>query len=279
MQGSFEVHSVPFYRGTVETAFAIEPVTTNGNSAGSSMKLDGWLVKQDGSPIPSCIAGPLIDDVSAYAVLTARAVDQWAVTSEISVDFHASIPQSVERLKCRAMAVSSDDESGFSTGELLAPDGQLLATFGQRMRFIPGDESLHLQQQSTEGSVNWAHSLDDWLKPSPSSEDGSSFQFCSTSKMANPFGTLHGGIGLTATVLAACQAWESSPAYPGVPYTPASVRMSYLSPGIIKDGFTISANIIYSSRSIVTIEVRTFGAADKLVSFGLVTLHKIKAPA
>lgn len=280
MQNSFEAHTVPFYRGTVEAAFAINPVTTSGNYAESSMSIDGSSFQQDGSFIYSGAAGPLIDDVSAYAVLTARSADQWAVTSEISVDFHSRIPANIGQLNCQATAVSVNKESGYSTGELRSPNGFLFATLGQRMRFIPGDESFHHGPWSTEDSYTWPHELDEWLQLHPLAlppDNGSVFQFHAHSKMANPLKTLHGGIGLTVTEIAAYKAWENSKEYSGSLYSTTSIRMSYLRPGLIEGGFSIAVNIIHASRSIVTLKVRTYGSDGKLVTFGIVTLHKISS--
>lgn len=285
MQNSFEVHSVPFYRGTVEAAFAIGPVTTSGNYAESSMSIGGSSFQQDGSFIYSGATGPLIDDVSAYAVLTARSADQWAVTSEISVDFHSRIPANIGQLNCNASAVSVNKESGYSTGELRSPDGFLLATLGQRMRFIPGDESFHHGAWSTEDSYTWPHELDKWLQLQPSEStankrgSGSVFRFHSHSKMANPLGTLHGGIGLSVAEIAAHKAWNNASTSPEVPYSTASIRMSYFRPGILDDGFSISTNIVHASRSISTVEVRTQSPTGKLITFGIVTLHKMASAA
>lgn len=283
MQTSIKVHTVPFYRGSVEAAFAIEPVTTCGNDAESSMSITGSSFLQDSSFIYSGAAGPLIDDVSAYSVLTARGTDQWAVTSEISVDFHSRIPANIEQLECHATAVSVNKESGYSIGKLLSSDGFLLATLGQRMRFIPGDESFHHGLWSTENSYNWRYKLDEWLEPlqpsEPASDSGAIFQFHSHSKMANPLGTLHGGIGLAVSEIAAHKAWNNASTSPGAPYYTASIRMSYLRPGILDGGFTVSTSIVHASRSIVTIVVRTQGATGKVTTYGIVTLHRVESTA
>nr|WP_241228333.1 hotdog fold domain-containing protein [Corynebacterium hylobatis] len=86
---------------------------------------------------------------------------------------------------------------------------------------------------------------------------------------------LHGGISLGFSELAARKAWEQSENFPGEPFRTASLRMSYLRPGVLDGDLRIVVDIIHSSRSVVLAEVCIRNADGSAATFGLATLHRV----
>lgn len=277
MQHPLPTRPVPFFRGPSEAAFAIEPITISDNTAQSAMGLGTWALHEDGSAVHQGATGVLIDDVTAYAVLSSRGADQWAVTSEISVDFHAPVPVTTQRLSCHATADFATDGWGHSSGQLQTDNGELVATVGQRMRFFPGDDSPHRQAPVPSGTPSWLRSLDDQLQFVSRQGTRSELRLNVDPGMRNPLSSLHGGVSLGFSELAARLAWENSDFYPGDPFRTSSIRMSYLRPGALGGDFQVTVDIVHSSRSIAIAEVRLHNTHGSAITFGLVTLHRISA--
>lgn len=268
-------HPVPYYRGPAEVAFGNEPITVTGNTAESAMQLGDWARTEDGSAIHPGAAGVLIDNATAYAALTARGAGQWAVTSEINVDFHDPIPAATKRLLSSATADHRTDGWGHSSGKLLSEDGQLIATLGQRMRYFPGDDSPHRQAHQPADTPSWLTSLDSRLELTAQEGPRTEFRLNFDPGMHNPLGTLHGGISLCFAELAARKGWEAAPNFPDEPFRTSSLRMSYLRPGVLDGHFRLTVDIIHVSRSVVLAEVWSRNAHDRAVTFGLATLHRV----
>lgn len=275
MQKTATIRPVPYFRGPGEVAFGIQPVLTDGPTAEGAMHLGEWALYRDGSGVHHGATGVLIDDTTAYAALTASDADQRGVSTEISVDFHAPIPVDANQLICTATADHSSAGWGHSTGEVRADTGELIATVGQRMRFFPGGDSPQPQEPQPADAPSWLSSLDSHLELVEQSGARSEFILRTNPGMRNPMGMLHGGISLAFSELAARKAWECSEAFPGEPFRTASLRMSYLRPGVMDGNFRIVVDIINSSRSVVLAEVRIRNTDGSVATFGLATLHRV----
>jgi uncharacterized protein (TIGR00369 family) len=275
MQKTATARPVPYLRGPAEAAFGLQPVLIDGNTAESAMHLGGWALHEDGSEVHPGATGVLIDDTTAYAALTSRGAEQWGVTSEISVDFHAPIPVDARRLTATATADHSTGGWGHSSGQLRGGNGELIATIGQRMRFFPGDDSPHRQAPVPPDAPSWLTSLDSHLELVGQQGTRSEFLFRADPGMRNPMGMLHGGISLGFSELAARKAWENSEAFPGEPFRTASLRISYLRPGVLGGDLRIIVDVIHSSRSVVLAEVGIRNTDGTAATFGLATLHRV----
>lgn len=275
MQKTITARPVPYLRGPAETAFGVHPVMTDGHTATSAMHLGEWGLREDGTRMHQGSTGVLIDDTTAYAVLTARGAEQWSVTSEISVDFHTTIPLRTQLLSATATADHSTQGWGHSSGQLRGEGGELIATIGQRMRFFSGDDSPHRQAPVPADTPSWLNSLDSHLEFSSQQGTRCEFVLRTDPGMRNPMGMLHGGIGLCFSEMAANEAWERSQAFPGEPFHTASLRMSYLRPGVLDGDLRIVVDIIHSSRSVVLAEVRICNTDGSAATFGVATLHRV----
>lgn len=275
MQKTVTARPVPYLRGHPETAFGIHPVMTDGYTATSAMHLGGWGLRADGTRMHQGATGVLIDDTTAYAALTTRGAGQWGVTSEISVDFHTTIPARAQLLSAAATADHSTQGWGHSSGQLRGEGGELIATIGQRMRFFPGDDSPHRQTPVPPEAPSWLTSLDSHLEFSDQQGTRSEFVLRTDPGMRNPMGMLHGGIGLCFSEVAANAAWERSSNFPGEPFRTASLRVSYLRPGVLDGDLRVVVDIIHSSRSVVLAEVHIRNVDGSAATFGLATLHRV----
>ena len=216
----------------------------------------------------------LIDDVTAYAAPTARGDDQWGVSSQISVDFHSPIRADAKQLRCTAQVDHRADGWGFSSGRVVADSGELTATIGQRVKFFPVDVSPHRSPGLPADTASWLTSLDSHLELTRRDGTRSEFLLHPDPGMRNVLGTLHGGVSLAFSELAARRACEAAGVSAAGPLRTSSVRMSYLRPGDPGDDFSVAVDLIHVSRSVVIAEVRILNADGRAATFGLVTLHR-----
>lgn len=272
MQEQFPIHPVPFYRGPAELAFGIQPVMVEGNTAEAAMCLGPWALQENGSDVHQGVTGVLIDDVSAYAVLTARDDDQWGVSSQISVDFHAPVRADTQRLVCTAKVDHRSGDWGFSSGRVTGDSGELIATISQRLKFLPNDGGPHEKAGLPEGAASWLTTLGSHLELTHQEGTHSEFLFRSGPGMQNASGTLHGGVSLVFSELAARRASEAA----GEKFRPSSIRMSYLRPGSVDGDPRITVDVIHRSRTVVIAETRILNSDAKAATFGVVTLHKVE---
>ena len=275
MSQPLPVSPVPYYSGAAEAAFGLEPAVVTGNTVTSAMQVGDWARSADGSAVHPGAAGVLIDVVTAYAALTARGADQWAVTSEITVDFHDPIPAGATRVLGAATADHATAGWGHSSGTLRDEDGTLLATLGQRVRYFPGDDSPHHQDPHPAQAPSWLNSLDERLELLSQDGPRTEFRLAHDPGMRNALGSLHGGVSLCFAELAARTGWEASLDFPGEPFRTSSLQVSYLRPGMLDDDFHLTVEIIHASRSMVIAEVRNRDAAGELLTFAVATLHRV----
>ena len=276
MQQPFPARPVPFYRGPVELAFGIQPVTVEGNTARAAMRPGPWALREDGSGAHQGATGVLIDDVTAYAALTARDDGQWGVSSQISVDFHSPIRADMRQLVCTAQVDHRAGDWSFSSGRVVADNGELIATIGQRVKFFSSEESPHRTAGLPADAASWLTSLDSHLECTRQDGTHSEFFLMSDPGMRNVLGTLHGGVSLAFSELAARRAAEFSGGSSPEKFLPSSIRMSYLRPGIMEGHLRVTADVIHRSRTIATVETRVLNPDGKAATLGLVTLHRVE---
>jgi uncharacterized protein (TIGR00369 family) len=92
--------------------------------------------------------------------------------------------------------------------------------------------------------------------------------------MRNPIGTLHGGVALCASEVAAHKAWALSPKHPGEDFHTASIRISYLRPGDLEGDLTLKVTTLHASRSVVLADVQLRNPGGEVATRALCTLHR-----
>lgn len=274
MQQTLTTRPVPYYRGAPEVAFGMAPVTTVDHTAQASMSPGPWALHQDGGGLHQGCIGVLVDDVTAYAALTGRSEDQWGVSSAISVDFHSPIPAGTSRLTGTATLDHRSSGWAHSSGRVTTDTGELVATIGQRMRYLPGTSAVHEQPSVSADAPSWLDSLDSLLTSTSQHGNRTELHLEAVPGMRNPLGMVHGGVGLCVSELAARTAWAASPENPAEPFHTSAIRISYLRPGRLDQDLTLSVEILHASRSVVLTEVRMHNAGGQMATLAYSTLHR-----
>jgi uncharacterized protein (TIGR00369 family) len=273
VQQSITTQPVPYFRGVPEVAFGMESVSTLGSTAQGTMRPGAWAARGDGRLHQGCI-GVLVDNVTGYAVLTARAGDYWAVSSAISIDFHEPLAADTQRIRCAASLDHRSSGWGHASGRVTTDTGELVATVSQRLRFVPGFPAGRNEPDEPAGTPSSLPALGTLLSVTEAHADEVDLRLSPVPGMRNPIGTLHGGVALCASEVAAHKAWALSPKHPGEAFHTASIRISYLRPGDLEGDLTLKVTTLHASRSVVLADVQLRNPGGEVATRALCTLHR-----
>jgi uncharacterized protein (TIGR00369 family) len=273
VQQTITAQPVPYFHGNPEVAFGMESVSTLGNTAQGTMRPGAWATQQNGPLHQGCV-GVLVDDVTGYAVLTARQSDIWAVSSAISIDFHQPLAADTELIRCSASLDHRSGGWGHASGRVTTDAGDLVATVSQRLRFVPGFPAGRNEPDEPIGTPSSLPNLGSLLYMTDARADGANFRLPPIPSMRNPLGTLHGGVALCLSELAAGKAWATSREHPGEAFHTSSIRISYLRPGNLDGDLTLNVTTLHASRSVVLLDVRLRNPGGEVATRALCTLHR-----
>lgn len=264
----------PFLRALPEVSMGVDLVTTTAGQSVGTMTPTALTCEERTGTVHQGALGVLIDDTSALAVLSGRSPGQWGVSSVINVDFHAPVRASSGPLECQAELLSRNGDWGFARGEVRTADGALVATLDQRLRYLPGDASVHEEPWAAPDAAAGHRSLDELLIPVHSEDQAAEFRVTPGPEMANGLGTLHGGMGLCIAELAARRGRALMTGESGPAFHTSNLRTTYLRPGDITHDLAVRVQVVHASRSFAVLEVEILNADGALVIVALSTLHR-----
>lgn len=230
----------------------------------ASMPTARWMVGPDGRPSAGAL-GVLLDAVLGQAMLLPRPVDGWAVTTELAADLVAPVPLDGSPVTVEARAVAADAEGSLSQGRVLAADGTLLGVATEWGKFTPGvpdvDAVVPVVRVPEAGSVVG-------LLGGEVSGDPVTLSVPGVAALANELDTIHGGIMLTASEVAAAAAL---PGPPDRPLVTGSMRICYLRPSPVAGTTQFRTRVVHAGRSFGVVEVEAWGPTGKLATTATVT--------
>lgn len=265
---------VPFYRGVPEVTYGVDTVGTAGGQAFGTMNPTAATAIGDTGILHQGALGVLIDDTSAYAALTGRSSRQWGVSSVINVDFHAPVRSSSGRIECRAGMLSRTGDWGFAAGSVFDRHGALVATVDQRMRYLPGDSSVHEKPWAQPDAADDLRPLDELLQTVHREARRAELRLTTGPHMSNPLGAMHGGVGLCVSEVAARTVWNEMVYDQGVSFHTSNLRTTYLRPGDLSHDLEVKVQVIHSSRSFAVLEVGILNRDGMPVIIAFSTLHR-----
>lgn len=207
--------------------------------------------------------GVLVDDVLGYAIVAARPVDGWSVSTQISIDFVPTSHPVTGFLRAEGRLLHVDERSGFACGKVIDESGQVIAYCRQRGRFVqvPGGRQPHQQGTIAAELPPATHDeLRELLHLDEATEE--SLTVPVTERLQNPLGNLHGGISL------ALSGWLGSS---GRPVSSISVEYVRAVPGGATP--TFSATSLHHGRTLAVTQVVSSVVPGKPCTIATVTRH------
>ena len=129
----------PFHRamtGPPEVTFGVADLALDDGAVTATMKLDARHTYRD--QVAMGALGVLVDDALGFAILANRPDGFWSVSTEMRIDMLRPLPAVGAAVRVRASSIASSRSGGAATGEVLAPDGGVIAVGVQRSKFIEG---------------------------------------------------------------------------------------------------------------------------------------------
>lgn len=252
---------MPVLAGGPEDLFRLGPVTTTEEGLAGSMPAGPWLAGPDGATAAGSL-GVLVDDVLGYALIGARPEGGWSVSAEITLDVLAPLPTS-GTIHCSGRLLQADALGAYADGRVTDDDGRLVAVTSQRGRFVP------LAGEPVPASYDPMADVDDaigWLDRSY----GAGEPFVVPDLLANPLGTVHGGMSFCLSELVARRAVAPH-------LTTASIRVAYTRAIRAGDTLTYLTEVRHGGRGLAVVDVT--GTVDgRAATAARVSLHPGEAP-
>lgn len=208
--------------------------------------------------------GVLIDHTLGYAVN--EALDSWSVSTEVSVDVSDQLP-ATGALECVGRVVHVDAAGALAMGELLSPEGEILARAVLRGRLSP------LQPDTSGLAGHGAMPPEDPDRPDLDAALGSEVTVAPEGlavavgpRFLNPIGHLHGGMHLCLLERAA------SLAVPQLPRS-ASMRVQLVRAVPAGSELVVGADVIHHGRTLAVVRVTVRTSEGRLCSSATVVRH------
>lgn len=245
----------PFHRamtGPPEVTFGVADLALDDGAVTATMKLDARHTYRD--QVAMGALGVLVDDALGFAILANRPDGFWSVSTEMRIDMLRPLPAVGAAVRVRASSIASSRSGGAATGEVLAPDGGVIAVGVQRSKFIegtPGD----LPPPVATGSAHVNRSMLATLGGTVTHDDEvTRLALNAGPRLINSLQILHGGVSFAAAALAAACELEAR----GGPAQPVSAHVSYARPIPACSDVTFTTTVQHLGRSVAVVDVTSY---------------------
>ena len=241
-----------------ENLFHVSDVSGRALACTGSMPVEPWSAGIDGRPSHAAL-GVLLDVVLGCAAIANAPAGHWGVTIDMFAAFAAPMPAYGNTLIVRAGSAHSDRESAVGTGTVMTPDGKTIAVGTERIRFAPGEPAGPIEC-SYDDRANRAQSLLELLGAWTTVGEDPTIEILldADSRLANPGGTLHGGVQFTLAAQAALLAVA--------PMTLSSLHIAFIRAGPVSSPVRVRTSITYRGRTAALVEIRCLRQDGKVCS-------------
>jgi uncharacterized protein (TIGR00369 family) len=251
-----------------EQLFGLRPIKVTGDTASGGMRTAPWMTDASGRPLAGML-GVLLDDVVGQATLTARPDGHWPVTTELSIDVLADLPNDGTILDARSELLSSTARTGTARGEVRAPSGTLLAIAALTTHYIPGVPDLHDVPEAPVPEPPAARHLHEACGADLVVHDHGRavLEVPPGPVIRNAAEKGHGGVIAALTDMVAAAAVDDG----GPPLRTFGLRMAYLRPAVLDGPLVLTAGVVHRGRSNALTRVDVLGGDGRLCAAASVT--------
>ncbi|MEO9328135.1 PaaI family thioesterase [Gordonia aurantiaca] len=255
-----------FFIGGPEIMLRVGDMAITAERGAGRMQTGPWLADPDAGVTRGAL-GVALDDVTGYLVDAGSPDGQWPVSLGIRVDFIADPPLDGSALELTGELVARYDGGAMSRGMVTDASGATIATMIQRSHLVsapgsPGDHATPDLLAAPEGPVREQLGL---VATAPDV-----FTMPPTPLSANGMGSVHGGILVCASELAAMTAIEA-----GGGFRTTSVDIAYVRPCVASEITTFTCDMVHQGRSMSVVRVVSANSPGKPSSIATVILQRI----
>ena len=262
------ITTLPFVETGVEALFRVAPVTGDATHGRTHMPTGPWLSDECGLPCRGAL-GVLMDDVTGYPI-TARCQDgQWAVTTELHLDFTRGPALDGSILRADSTVVAVDEDGGLATGRVLDESGRVVALGSARLRFVAADAPAGSVPDDVRARAT-ATSIVELLGAHHRRDNvGAGMELDPSEWLCNPLGNVHGGVLLCASEIAG-----HSAVTPHAEFQTTSIAMAFVRPCPGTEPITFAPRVIYRGRRFAVVQVVGRNRPGKTCTTATVTCHR-----
>ncbi|MDS1112921.1 PaaI family thioesterase [Gordonia westfalica] len=208
-----------------------------------------------------------LDDVTGYVVDSGSPEGRWPVSLNIRMDFVTDPPLDGTVLDVTGELVARDERGAMTTGTVSDPSGRTIATIVQRSHLVdaPTTPGAHATTEVLDAPDS---PVRDQLGLVPTAPGV--LTMAPTVLSANGMGSVHGGILVCASELAAMSSVEASRQL-----RTTSIDITYVRPCNAADTTTFTSETLHRGRSLSVVRVVSANSSGKPSSIATVVLQHL----
>lgn len=253
---------VPYVPSGPEHAFRVVDVGGDAYDCVGTMRTGPWILGADGTPSHAAL-GVLLDVVLGGTAVAHRPERHWGVTIDLYATFCAALPGDGGVLTARATTGHRDASAAVATGTVEGAGGQTLAVATQRVRFVPGDPLPPVPAPARDGPDDGDLLTMLGARGVIGVDGEAEVVLEAVPGLANPGGTMHGGIQFALAVEAVAAAVA--------PLRVASLHMTYVRPGPVDGAVHVRTATSYRGRPAAVVGAQVLRADGKPCAIGTAT--------
>ncbi|ETA04943.1 hypothetical protein BJF87_16525 [Gordonia sp. CNJ-863] len=255
-----------FYIGGPEVMLRISGHSVSAERGEARVETGPWLADPAAGVNRASLAVAL-DDVTGYVVDAGSPDGLWPVSLGIRMDFVADPPLDGTPLNVTGELVARDERGAMTTGRVSDPSGRPIATIIQRSHLVdaPTTPGAHATTEVLDAPVS---PVRDQLGLVPTAPGV--LTMAPTILSANGMGSVHGGILICASELAAMSSVEANGQF-----RTTSIDITYVRPCNAADVTTFTSETMHRGRSLSVVRVVSANSSGKPSSIATVVLQHI----
>lgn len=245
-------------------------VRTKDDTALVSARMGSWLRDADGVLCEGA-PGVLVDEALGFAAVGLGPAGQWSVATDLSLELLGARIEPDDELSASSRCVHRDEALTYAECEVVSASGRVVARATQRGRWIQGEpESLQGEAAATGRArdVTGLWGIED-LAAGP--EDLGGVALTVDARTRNLLGSLHGGVSLTASMLAAKRALRGTRS---AGLAPLSAHLTYPRPTRVGERIEYRVRAQHLGRSFAVLSVAGVSGGT-LRTMAQVTAHPV----
>ncbi|MDH6285006.1 uncharacterized protein (TIGR00369 family) [Prescottella agglutinans] len=265
-----ETTDLRFVSSGPEALFRITEPTGDDSASAATMTTGQWLADSHGNPIRGSI-GVLMDDTMGHLISGVTSGLQWAVSTEIHLDYAADPPTDGSTLRAEGELMAISPGSGQVRGQIRDESGRLIASGSTRLHVVavdtpPGAPVLDKKLLQDRLDARSLMQLVDaqWLLGED--ETMTAIEFGPSPALANPMGNVHGGVLLCVSELAGTNALGAD-----THFRTTSINISYIRPCRADQPVIVTPTILHKGRNLGIVQVDSRNRDGKVCSSATVT--------
>lgn len=238
-----------FVTAGAEALLGITALDLGPHAGELEMATGPWL--RDGDRVSRAALAVVLDDVTGYVVAAGAGNGRWPVSLGIHLDFLADPPTDGSTLLAHGELLGRDGGGGLTTGRVTNDGGDVLVVATQRSHLVSTDRPESRGSTVSPAVEADGRSLREIFAVSESAgPDGRILELPPSEKTANTKGTVHGGVLICITEMAALCAIEAGPEI-----VTSSIDIVFLRPCDAEEAVTFRSEVVHAGRTLQVVRV------------------------